>query len=38
MLEQMFGPLAQWSRAWADLEQRFLNLGRVPGTGPEASG
>ncbi|MBV9206059.1 MAG: hypothetical protein JO037_11785 [Actinobacteria bacterium] len=30
MLEQILAPLAQWSRAWADLEQRVLNLGRRP--------
>jgi hypothetical protein len=32
-LETMLGPFAQWSRTWADLEQRFLNLGRGPETG-----
>jgi hypothetical protein len=30
VLEQILGPLAQWSRAWADLEQRLLNMGRKP--------
>jgi hypothetical protein len=30
MLEDFLGPLAQWSRTWSDLEQRFLNLGAKP--------
>ncbi len=30
VLEKLLGPLAQWSRSWADLEQGFLNMG--PGT------
>jgi hypothetical protein len=30
VLEQILGPLAQWSRSWADLEQRLLNMGRRP--------
>jgi hypothetical protein len=30
LLETMLGPLAQWSRTWADLEQRFLSLGLKP--------
>ena len=30
VLEQILGPLAQWSRTWADLEQRMLNMGRTP--------
>src|SRR5271166_2201807 len=29
-LEQILGPLAEWSRTWADLEQRLLNMGRRP--------
>jgi len=29
-MEQILGPLAEWSRTWADLEQRLLNLGRRP--------
>ena len=33
VLEQMLGPLVQWSKAWADLERRLLDLGRGPGTG-----
>jgi hypothetical protein len=32
VLEQILGPLAQWSKAWADLERRVLNPGRGPGT------
>ena len=29
-LEQILGPLSEWSRTWADLEQRLLNVGRRP--------
>jgi hypothetical protein len=29
-LEQILGPLSEWSRTWADLEQRLLNMGRGP--------
>ena len=37
-LEQILGPLAQWSATWAELEKRLLNTGRGPaGQGP-ASG
>ena len=37
-LEQILGPLAQWSATWAELEKRLLNTGRDPaGQGP-ASG
>jgi len=36
VLEQILGPLAQWSRAWADLEQRLLNMGRRPETEDKA--
>ena len=35
VLEQILGPLAQWSKVWADLERRMLNLGRGPDTGGE---
>jgi hypothetical protein len=38
VLEQILGPLAQWSRSWADLEQRLLNMGRSPGAEGEADG
>jgi hypothetical protein len=27
-MEQVIGPLAEWSRAWADLEERLLGRGR----------
>jgi hypothetical protein len=30
VLEQILGPLAEWSGTWADLEQRLLNMGRRP--------
>jgi hypothetical protein len=30
VLETMLGPLAQWSRTWADVEQRFLNMAPRP--------
>ncbi len=33
VLEQILGPLAEWSRTWAELEHRLLNLGRSPGAG-----
>jgi hypothetical protein len=33
VLEQILGPLAEWSRTWAELEQRLLNLGRSPEAG-----
>jgi hypothetical protein len=29
-LENILGPLAQWTRTWADLEQQVLNLGHRP--------
>jgi hypothetical protein len=38
VLEQILGPLAQWSRAWADLEQRLLNMGRKPESEAEGEG
>ncbi|HLK73912.1 MAG TPA: hypothetical protein VKU77_09730 [Streptosporangiaceae bacterium] len=31
VLEQILGPIADWSRTWAELEGRLLNLGRNPG-------
>ena len=31
VLEQVLGPIADWSRSWAELEARLLNLGRDPG-------
>jgi hypothetical protein len=33
VLENMLGPLAQWSKTWADVEQRLLNMGSGPKTG-----
>ena len=30
VLENLLGPLAQWSKTWADLEQRLVNLGARP--------
>jgi len=32
-LEQMLGPLAEWSKTWADFEQRMLNMGFKPEAG-----
>jgi hypothetical protein len=29
-LEQILGPRSEWSRTWADLEQRMLHMGRGP--------
>jgi hypothetical protein len=31
-LEQILGPLAEWSRTWAEFEQRLLAMGRRPET------
>ena len=36
-LEQILSPLSEWSRTWADLEYRMLNLGRGP-EGKKAGG
>lgn len=33
VLEQILAPLAEWSRAWADLEQRLLAMGPKPQAG-----
>ena len=33
VLEQILGPLAEWSRTWADLEQRLLNMNARPEAG-----
>jgi hypothetical protein len=33
VLENILGPLAQWSGTWADLEQRLLNMGPRPEVG-----
>ena len=32
VLEQILGPLAEWSGAWADLEQRLVRMGHAPET------
>jgi len=32
VLERILGPLAEWSRTWAELEERLLSLGRGSGT------
>jgi hypothetical protein len=32
-LEQILGPLAEWSRTWAEFEQRLMNMGRWPEAG-----
>jgi hypothetical protein len=37
-LEQILGPLAQWSASWAELEKRLLNTGRGPAGRGQASG
>jgi hypothetical protein len=38
VLEQILGPLAEWSGKWAELEQRLVNLGRAPKPGGQDSG
>ena len=38
VMEQILGPLAEWSRTWADLEKRLLNMGHRPEAGGQASG
>ena len=30
VLEQILSPLAEWSGAWSDLEQRLLRMGHAP--------
>ena len=30
VLEQIISPLTEWSRTWADVEERLLNLSRGP--------
>jgi hypothetical protein len=37
-LEQILGPLAQWSTTWAELEKRLLNMGRSQGGQGPGSG
>jgi hypothetical protein len=38
VLEQILGPLAEWSRTWAGLEDRLLNMGGGSTAGSQASG
>ncbi len=38
VLEQILGPLAQWSRKWAEVEEWLLNAGRKPQPEDPASG
>lgn len=37
-LEQILGPLTQWSNMWAELEKRLLNTGQGPESQGRASG
>ena len=37
VMEQMLGPFTEWSKSWADLEQRMMNLGRRPQAGGSSS-
>src|SRR5690349_16163981 len=37
-LEQLLGPLAQWSTTWAELEKRLVNMGRGQGSQGPGSG
>jgi hypothetical protein len=38
VLEQILGPLAEWSRTWAGLEDRLLNMGGGSAAGSQAGG
>lgn len=33
VLEQILGPLAEWSKTWASFEERLLNMSRRPEAG-----
>jgi hypothetical protein len=33
VLEQILGPLTEWSRTWAEVEERLLKMSRGPATG-----
>ena len=35
-LEQILGPMAEWSRTWAEFEQRLLAIGHRPESGRRA--
>lgn len=37
-LEQVLGPLAAWSRIWADAEQRLMNMGKPEAGQPQSAG
>ena len=38
VLEQILSPLTEWSRTWADLEERLLKMSRRPAAGsPDSS-
>ena len=37
VLEQILGPLAEWSRTWAEMEERLLNVRRGPAAESQAS-
>jgi hypothetical protein len=38
VLQQLIGPLAQWSSKWAEVEEWLLTVGRGPQAGGRASG
>lgn len=38
VLEQILEPLAEWSKTWADLEGRLMNMPRGPAAGEEPGG
>jgi len=38
VLEQILAPLAEWSRTWAELEQRLLTMRREPPAQSQATG
>ena len=38
VLEQILEPLVEWSRTWADLEGRLMNMPGGPGAGKQSGG
>jgi hypothetical protein len=38
VLEQILGPLVQWTSKWAELEEGLLNVGPAPQAGDQARG
>ncbi len=38
VLERILGPLADWSKTWADLEQRLMNMHLGPGSEGQGGG